>query len=443
MNFWQRPFFQLLAIFFILGLFAWWTFQTVSLPPALRNLFEEDQAMADAATPPSDEESFLAELSRLPAPPQEHAPEVASLLERLKNLPPIPYVLANALARDAATPKDQKPPPWTPEEISALEKMEQAYLGAWQPFFAGAAPDWSRYPDSILLFRSTGFLLGKDLKLAELVTYQPGTSRRATFVYNPEEAPELMFPLLRQCRNLGTIRFGVLQWEFSETVRTAELTASGVGSLVSEPGLPGGWLEGLRAGLAPAPSLQDLRAGLAADRALFLRTADFLEQVPPGTSARAGLFCLLQDENDTRWYLRSLGDPATASQLGAQLRRDAEQLEILRQKTFLPGPAWRQWLSEDPGQGLHPLLAKGLGGFLAFENVRMSYLVTLAALDARIAVEEGGWEAARRVPDPAKPGSFFQAENTEEGLRLTSAFVPKGTTNALSFLLPAPPAKTP
>ena len=425
-------------MFFILGLFAWWTFQTVSLPPALRNLFEEDQAMAEAATPPSEEESFLAELNRLPAPPQEHAPEVASLLERLKNLPPIPYGLANALARDAATPQGQPPPPWSPEEISALENIRQAYLQAWQPFFGGPAPDWSRYPDSILLFRSTGFLLGQTPKVAELMSYQPGQRRRTSFLTNPEEVPELMFPLLRQCRNLGAIRFGVLQWELSETVCTADLIAGGVGRLLSDSGVSRPWLENLRASLAPAPTMLDLRASLAADRALFVRTADYLESLPPATSARAGLFRLLGDEQDTRWYLRSTGNPETAHQLGAQLRRDAEQLEILRQKTFLPGPAWRQWLSEDPGQGLNPLLAKGLGGFREFENVRMTYLVALAGLDARIAWEEGGLSAARRIRDPAQPGSFLQVEESPEGVRITSAHVSAGETTPASFVFPGP-----
>ena len=206
--------------------------------------------------------------------------------------------------------------------------------------------------------------------------------------------------------------------------------------LVSEPEVPREWLESLRAGLAPAPTMLDLRASLRADRALFLRAADLLEKLPPGTSARAGLFRLLQDENDTRWYLRSSGNPETASQVGSQLRRDVDHIEILWQKTFLSGPAWRQWLSEDPGQGLSPLLAKGLGGFLAFENVRMNYLVALSALDARIALEQGGLEAARRVPDPARPGAFFQAEKTEGGVRLSSAYVPQGKTDALSFFVP-------
>lgn len=435
---WQRPLTQVLLVILLLGLFAWWTLQTVSLPPAVRNLFEEDQAVVAAASPPPTEEGWRAESDRLPPWPQEHAPEVTALLERLKNLPPMPYLLANALARDAAIPRDQKPPPWSAEEISALEDFQQTYLQAWQPFLEGPAPDWPKYPDSILLFRSTMLLLGQNKKAAQLLTYRPGERKSVDCVSNPEEAPELMLPLLRQCRNLGAIRFGILQWEYSETIRTAEFTANGVMNLVSEPGVSREWLESLRAGLAPAPTMLDLRASLAADRALFLRAAEFMENLPLGTTAPAGLFRLLRDEGDARWYLRSSGNPQTASEVGLQLRRDVEQLENLRQKTFLSGPAWRQWLSEDPGQGLNPLLAKGLGGFLAFESVRMNYLVALSALEARIALEREGLEAARGVPDPARPGSFFQAEAKPEGVLLSSAYIPPGKTNALSFFVPTP-----
>jgi len=435
---WQRPLTQVVGVILILGLFTWWILQTVSLPPAVRNLFEEDQAVVTAASPPSPEEDWRAQSDRLPPWPQEHAPEVAALIERLKNLPLFPYLLANALARDAATPGDQKPPPWTAEELSALEDFRQAYLQAWRPFLEGPAPLWSEYPDSVLLFRSTTFLLGQNEKAAQLMTYRPGQRRSANFVSNPAEAPELMLPLLRQCRNLGAIRFGVLQWEYSETIRTAELTANAVIDLVSEPEVSREWLESLRDGLAPAPTMLDLRAGLAADRALFLKAAEFMENLPYNTTAPAGLFHILRDKNDTRWYLRSLGNPQTASEVGTQLRRDAEQLESLRQKTFLSGPAWRQWLSEDPGQGLNPVLAKGLGGFLAFESVRMNYLVALSALDARLALAKGGLEAVQAVPDPAKPGSFFQVESTEGGVLFTSAYVPAGKTNSLSFLVPTP-----
>lgn len=373
----------------------------------------------------------------LPPPPQDHAPEVAALLARLNNLPPVPYLLANALARDQATPAPQPPPPWTSQEISALEEMQQAFLNAWEPFFQVPPPDWPKYPDSILLFRSTGFLLFRYREATDLLTYQPGRGNRPGDLPRPEDAPELMFPLLRQCRNLGAIRLGIVPWEFSDTVRITDLKAAGVARLVSTPGISSAWLERLRAGLPAAPTMLDLRAGLDADRALFSRAADYLESLPTATSAHAGLARYFQNEVDARWYLRAAGNPDSAAQMAGQLRRGVEQLEFLRQKTFLAGSAWRQWLSGDPGQALESLLAQGLAGFRAFENVRMNYLVALSALDARIAWEKGGLAAARQVPDPARPGSFWTVAETPEGPRITSAHVPEGETSPASYRLPA------
>ena len=78
---------RLFSIFLILGIFAWWTFRVVSLPPTLRNLWNEDQAIAEASTPPAKEEKWRIELAKLPAPPEEHAPEVSALLLRLQRLP--------------------------------------------------------------------------------------------------------------------------------------------------------------------------------------------------------------------------------------------------------------------------------------------------------------------------------------------------------------------
>lgn len=436
MSFWRRPFFQLLAVFFSLGLFAWWTFHIVSLPPSVRNLFTEDQAIVAAATPLTPEEEWQKAVAKLPPGPQNHPPEVTALLDRLDRLPPTPYVLANALARDKATPPGQTPPPWTGQELSALQETQQAILDAWEPFFLGPPPDWPRYPDSVLLFRSTGLLLDRNPEMKELLTYRPGGNPRLLDPPRPEETPELMFPLLRQCRGLGAIRFGTLPWEFSDTVNTADLTVTGIIRLVSTPGITRPWLESLRAGLAPAPTMSDLRVGLAADQALFARAADYLEGLPPATSAPAGLVRYFQNEENARWYLQGAGNPKSAAQLAGQFRRYAEQLEVLRQKTFLAGPAWRQWLSGDPGQGLDPFLAQGLGGFRAFENVRMNYLVALAVLDARIAWEAGDLSAARRIPDPAQPGAFLQVVEKPEGVRITSAHVPFGETNPVFWQIP-------
>ena len=117
---WERTAVRLFTIFLILGIFAWWTFRVVSLPPTLRNLWNEDQAIAEASTPPAKEENWRVDLTKLPAPPEEHAPEVSALLLRLQRLPPIPYALRTALQRNASTPEGQPFPPWSGEEKQAL-----------------------------------------------------------------------------------------------------------------------------------------------------------------------------------------------------------------------------------------------------------------------------------------------------------------------------------
>jgi hypothetical protein len=64
-------------------------------------------------------------------------------------------------------------------------------------------------------------------------------------------------------------------------------------------------------------------------------------------------------------------------------------------------------------------------------------------LDARIALEEGGVNAARRIPDPARSGSFLQVEEIEGGIRISSFYTPEGQTDALSFLVPSSSAAAP
>ena len=442
MRFWERPLIQLLAVFLLLGLFAWWTFQTVSLPPVLRDLFEEDEAIATAATPATEEEQFQQELARLPSPPENHAPEVAALRERLRNLPPIPYIVSNAMARDTATPKGETPPPWSDLELQNLRSIQAAYFGAWEPFLSGPAPDWKNFPDSILFFRSkTSPILATSKDYAKILQYVPGgQSEQPSWTW-----VEFSVKYLRQAQGVGAVRFGVglSSWSMTDTVSTAEMARKITTSLITQDNYPLEDLQALRAILPAEPSLENLRDGLDGDRSLFLRTADFLESLPPSTAAKTGIVKWLQDDSDAEWYLRKAGQPPLANDLAALLRRDAEQLEILRQKTFLPGPAWRQWLSGNPGAGLTPMLAQGLGGFKEFEATRQAYRVTQAALDARIALEEGGINAARRIPDPARSGSFLQVEETESGIRISSFYTPEGQTNALSFLVPASSAAAP
>ena len=443
MKLWERPAPRLLAVFFLLGLFAWWIFGVVSLPPSVRNLFEEDQAVVSAATPEPEEERFRKEVLRLPSPPRDHAPEVVALLQRLQNLPSLPYILEVALQRDAATPQGGAFTPWNETELQTLREVQTAYLNAWEPFLSGPKPDWVRFPDSILLFRSSFFLLKLNQRLADLLTYQPGQADQRRFTSDPRQNPEFFLSLLRQCRTLGAVRFGQLQWEGTETVRAAELMTQCVAEILAEPDFPLPALVTIRANLTPAPDLSEMRAGLSADRSLFLRTAEYLESLPPSASAQAGLTRLLQSDFESEWYLARAGKPASAQELGALLRRDASQLGLLEQKTFLPAPAWRQWLSGNPGVGLSPLLAQGLGGFLEFEATRSAYLVTQAALDARISWEQAGIEAVRKIPDPARPGSFFRVEESDEGVRLFSSLVRAGDTNNLSFLFPRSGNPTP
>ena len=434
---------RLMAVFLLLGLFAWWIFRSVSLPPLVRSLFEEDQAMATAATPATAEEGFQQELNKLPLPSQEHAPEVAALLQRLRSIPAIPYLLQVALQRDATAPKGETPQAWNEAELQVLRDIQTAYLVAWEPFLSGPAPDWPRFPDSILLFRSQCFLLEENKKIADLMTYQPGQASQRTFTSDPLNYPEFFVSLMKQCRGMGAIRFGSLEWKQTETIAVAGLTYQGLEKILISPQISLEALESLRETLAPAPDVLEIQGGLAADRALFLRTADYLESLPSSTSAKAGLTRWLQNESDANWYLQRAGNPAYATELGSLLRRDTAQLEILRQKTFLPGPGWRQWLSGDPGAKLSPLLAQGLGGFTDFEKTRTTYLFIQATLDARIALEKGGLEAARRIPDPTRPGAFLQAESTPEGVRIATPYLSEGETNAMSFMLPSSSSQSP
>ena len=441
-KFWERPAPRLLVIFSLLGLFAWWTFRIVSFPPVVRNLLAEDLAVAAAATPASEEERFQQELSRMPSPPQDHAPEVTSLLQRLKDLPPLPYILEVALQRDAATPKGEARIAWNQAEEQALREAKEAFLAAWEPFLTGASPEWRRFPDSVLLFRARiKPWSGPRPEYDKLLTYNPEKQDK-----NPEpEVADFYLKYARQMRSLGTVRFGwgLNNWSMSDTVAVSEFTTEVVSRIIPEETFPIETLQALRSLLPAPPSVADLREGLESDQSLFARTAGYLESLPAYTSAKAGLTKWLGNDSDADWYLQRSGQPGSAKDLAALLRRDADLLNFLHQKTFLSGPAWRQWLSGNPGDGLPRLLAEGLGGVKDFEKTRTVYLINQAVLDARIALEAGGWEAARKVPDPSRPGFFLRIEETAGGARISSAYVPEGKTNPVSFFVAFPPANSP
>lgn len=421
MKVWERPLIRLLAVFFVLGMFAWWTFQTVSLPPALRDLFEEDEAVAIAATPTTEEEQFQQELSQLPPPPENHAPEVVALLERLNNLPPVPPLIQAARQRDAARRDGEPPIPWSEEENKAEDALVENYLKAWEPFLSAPPPDWIRYPDSTRLFRAN---------MAEILDFPAGYNAGEFLIY------DLSRGFLKTFRHLGALRFGfglgsVNPWGSTDVIglfRTfCEMTQEGL--------LPG---EIFFSSPPPPPGVGDLRQALRADQALFLRTAEYLENLPEKASGTAALSRYLKNQGDADWFLQKAGPQISARELAAYLRRDAGQIATLEQKTFLSGPAWRQWLQGDSGAGLSPTLQAGLAGLREFEQVRLRYQVTLAILDARQRVLSDGLEAASRLPDPAQPGAFLQINQMENSLLISSNFrLPDSLTNGMTITFPS------
>ena len=429
MKVWQQPAVQVLALFFLLGAFGWWTFRSVSLPTTLRDLFEEDQAIAAAAAPGLEEDAWMAAWSKLPPPPQEHAPEVAALLVRLQNLPPIPPLLELALRRDASAPPGETPTPWNEAELQALEQIRTAFREAWEPFLAGPPPAWTSHPDSIALFRFQGDFLSADWgPYAELVNFEPG---------NPQNRDRLDDPEF-QLRYLGHLRrLGTLSWNETDGVGVS----AKIVKLLEEKVLPEDFtletLQAVRRSLSPPLTAEDLRAGLDADRALLLRAAQYFSSLPAGTPpdlAVARWLGRAADPDRTLFEGESFPD---AWALANHLREQAAGLEALRQKTFLASPAWRQWLAGNPEAGLSPWLARRLAGMRFFERHRQEWEVIGGALDVRLALEKNDEVGARRIPDPLQPGAFFQMEATEAGVRTFCSYVPDGEELPASFRLPA------
>jgi len=425
---WEQPLVQLVGGFLLLGLFAWWTFQIISLPPVLRNLFEEDQAIGRAAGSIPEEDLFQQELNRLPAPSENHAPEVSALLQRLQALAPIPYVLQIALQRDAATPPREDRPPWSETELRALASAQAALREAWFPFLSGAEPDWKRFPDSTALFRFQGDFLSTDWRtLADLVNLRPGQPQDRDSLGDPE----FTLAYLRQIRKAGSIH-----WNETDVVYAAARRVKIVETQVLPADFPLESLIAIRDGLGPAPTLEDLRAGLEADRALFIRIARYLESLPGETTAAAGLARWLGNKVEGGWILQESGNFSRAQELAADLNRKAFELDSLLQKTFLTAPAWHQWLAGNPEVGLSLLLVRGLAGLRYFEETRTEFIVTQAALEVRLALEAGGMAEARRIPDPLRPGLFFQLQETESEFRTFCSYIPPKADQPASFRLP-------
>ena len=410
----------MLALFLGLGLFAWWTFRTVSLPPDLRDLFEEDEAIAAAAIPPTEEERFQQELARLPAPPQNHAPQVATLVARLRELQNVPPILVQAVQRDKATPKDQTPPPWSETEWAALNAYQAKFLDAWESFFSAPIPEWANFPDSALYFRSQFPLLSKESKdLFSYGFYEPG--RPESWTLRVENQPDFFLRLFRQCTYLGTLRFGILSgWTVSDTVAAADYSEQTIQKSKYFFFQPNPVPEQILGLAVATPTTSSLREGLKTDRAVFLRTAEFLQSLPAETSAHVSLTRVLGNQRDAEWFLRRIGHPQTSRELAILLRHGADQIALLEQKTFLSAPAWRQWLSGNIGDGLNPVLREALAGMQEFEEKTAEYRVALAFLQASAGYRKSGVEGMKNIPDPARPGSFLRVTTSTNTITLSS-----------------------
>lgn len=418
MKVWERPFIRLLAAFLVLGMFAWWTFQTVSLPPVVRDLFEEDSAIAAAALPPNEEERLQQEMSRLPAPPENHAPSVAALLQRLRNLPPPPYILQVARQRDTTVRQGETAPPWNPAELAAAAESKAAFLAAWEPFLNGPPVEWEKYPDSARLFRSNLFTLLEN---------PSGPKVDEELFFSPD------FRFVKMLKGLGTLRFGSLSsWSFTDTVFLSKFLLDKTTTFQGSDDL----LRTIIANFPTPPTVDDLRSGLRVDRSLFLSAAQYLEGLPPSTSAQLGLTSFLDDPRDAEWFLGRLPKPdLDVIGLAAYLRQASQQISSLEQKTFLTSQAWQQWLAGNPTAGLPGILAVSLQGIQDFETTRTRHQLTQAFLKAALTFREAGLDAARQTPDPARPGQFLQVETSDSGTVISTSWQPDPAAEPPSFTL--------
>jgi hypothetical protein len=415
---WERPAIQLLAVFLLLGLFAWWTFRTVSLPPVLRDLFEEDEAIVLAATPLTPEEQLRQELDRLPPPPENHDPSVAALLQRLEDLSPPPYVLQVARQRDVATRQGETAPAWSPAELAAEAESQAAFRAAWEPFLSGPPVEWEKYPDSARLFRNN---------LMTLLENPYGGKILDELFLGPD------FRLIKMLQGLGTLRFGALSsWSLTDTIFLSNLLLDKTSSFQG----PDDLLRVTLANFPPPPSVDHLRSGLRVDGSLFLSAARYLETLPPSTPAHLGLTSFLQESQDADWLEGRLPRPdMNVVEMATYLRQASQQISSLEQKTFLTQQAWRQWLAGNPAQGLPLILAESLGGIQEFETTRTRHQLTQAFLRAALTFREAGLNASRQTPDPSRPGQFLQVESSEGRVVISTLWKPDPSTEMPSFTL--------
>ena len=387
----------------------------------------------------SQQEKILLEkaLAELPDPPSNHSPEVTQLILRLNELQAFPSALVQAVKRDRDTPKEQPPPSWSELELEALRNYQAKFRLAWEPFLSGPVPDWERFPDSAIFFRSQFPPMSPSYRdTFSYGFYEAGQPQ--SWSIEPANQPEFYLRLFQKTSTLGTLRFGSLSsWAATDAVCAARLCEEMIrkSDYFFSPQTQNP--EELIPLAPPAPTVETLRKGLKTDKAVFARTAEYLESLPPQTPAKFGLTRLLTDEGDASWFVSHVDHPKTVRDLAAILRQGAEQIGSLEQKTFLSGPAWRQWLSGDLDKGLNPALRESLKGMQEFEQTTMQYRVALAFLQASAGYRRSGLEGMRKIPDPARPGSFLTVTDSTNGMTLSSAFQPKEGEN-YSYTLEAP-----
>jgi hypothetical protein len=255
-----------------------------------------------------------------------------------------------------------------------------------------------------------------------------------------ENSTEFLLRLIRQTTTLGTLRFGGISgWGMSDAVflvgamaeETFQKSKYFFPSRSENPELLLRW--------APSPpTIQTLRSGLKTDHAVFLRAAEYLDSLPANIPASMALTHLLGDKRDAEWFVSHLESPKTTHDLASAIRLGAEQISLLEQKTYLTGPAWRQWATGNPESGLCPALRGSLDGMKEFETTQMEYQVALAFLKASAAYRTTGIEGMRTISDPARPGSHLAVTSSTNGITISSAYQKDGGTNVSFSFKPEP-----
>jgi hypothetical protein len=431
---------QLSAVLLLLAAMAWWITGRLAISHSVREFFlgEQESPTQPEASPGEQEKVLLDKiLAELPPPPSQHCPEVATLIQRLQELQNIPALVAQAVQRDRNTPKDQTPASWSEAELEALRDYQAKFREAWEPFLSGPTPEWAKYPDSAIFFREFPPMTDSYRDIFHYAFYEAELPQ--SWGGESENQAEFYLRLFRQTTNLGTLRYGSLSgWGMTDAtsgVKISEMMIRKAGYFFFPRSQSP---EELPLWTPSPPTVATLREGLKTDRAVFLRSAQYLESLPPQTPAKIGLTRLLGDEGDASWFVSHVNNPKTVRDLATILRQGADQIGSLAQKTYLSGPAWRHWLTGDLGSGMNPSLRGALEGMAEFEQVQMRYQVSLAFLQASAAYRKSGVEGMQNISDPAQPGSFLSVTSSSNGITLSSAFLEKEGKNYSFTFEPTP-----